>query len=775
MDPGCGPGSLTAAFVEEAISRGCLNSVSGRLYEIDSNLANFAKETLTICEELSASLGVKWNAELLLEDFVIHSALNSGLFNKEEFTHVIANPPYKKISTKSDHRKALRSAYIETVNLFAGFIALAIQKLKKGGELVAIVPRSFCNGPYYLPFRRQILRETSLVHLHIFDSRNWAFSDDEVLQENIILHLIKGEEQEMVTITSSPIADFHYDEESKSTVASDMTRRIVSIEQIVNPDDPQCFFHIAANDRDQRIIDKLSAFNATLMDIGLEVSTGPVIDFRLKNDLRKVLEPNSAPLLYPIHLNEEISWPLESKKPNAIQISERSRPWLWNNSGSFVLTKRFTSKEEKRRIVAAVYDGSLPRELIGFENKLNVFHCNKEGIGNELAIGLSVFLNSSLLDQYYRLFGGHTQVNATDLRSFHYPTEKFLCRVGRRAGTRTLNQQEIDQLLEDEMVNMTGDATNPLSAQNKVGDALSILEQLGMPRPQRNERSALTLLALVNLHPTDEWTELKSPLLGETPIMDWIRDVYGKTYAPNTRETIRRQTLHQFVDGGICLYNPDKPDRPVNSPQACYQIAPDLYKALRTFGSDDWDSYLKKWLEDRQTLIEHYAMMREMKLVPLRLDDGSEIHLSPGEHSQLIHDIVTDFGPRFVPGAEVIYLGDTGAKNDFFKPDRLSELGVTVDRKGKLPDVVLYMESRDWLVLIESVKSHGPVDGKRHNELSTLFSSAKPGLVYVTAFPNRKAMAKYLSEISWETEVWTADAPSHMIHFDGDKFFGPHS
>ena len=775
MDPGCGPGSLTAAFVEEAISRGCLISVSGRLYEIDSNLAKFAEETLSICENLAESLGVKWNSELLVEDFVIHSALNSGLFNKEEFTHVIANPPYKKIKTKSDHRKALRAARIETVNLYAGFIALAIQKLKKGGELVAIVPRSFCNGPYYFNFRRHILRETSLVHLHIFDSRNRAFSDDDVLQENVILHLVKGEEQEMVTITSSPIADFHFDEESKSTVASDMTRRTVSIEQIVKPNDPQYFFHIAANDLDQRIIDKLSAFNATLEDVGLEVSTGPVIDFRLKNDLRKVLEPDSAPLLYPIHLNGKINWPLKSKKPNAIKISKRSRPWLWSNSGSFVLTKRFSSKEEKRRIVATVYDGSLPGKRIGFENKLNVFHKKKEGIESELALGLSVFLNSSLLDQYYRLFGGHTQVNATDLRSIPYPPDEFLRRVGRQVGGKTLNQQEIDQLLEDEMINMTGDATNPLSAQNKVGDALSILEQLGLPRPQRNERSALTLLALVDLHPTEEWTELKSPLIGVTPIMDWIRDVYGKTYAPNTRETIRRQTLHQFVEGGICLYNPDKPDRPVNSPHACYQIAPELYNTLRKFGSNDWESSVEEWLEERQTLIEQYAMKREMKLIPLRLDDGSEIHLSPGEHSQLIYDIVTDFGPRFVPGSEVIYLGDTGAKEEFFKLDRLSELGVTVDRKGKLPDVVLYMESRNWLVLIESVTSHGPVDGKRLKELSTLFSSAKPGLVYVTAFPNRKAMAKFLPEISWETEVWTADAPSHMIHFDGERFLGPHS
>ncbi|BBW34704.1 BsuBI/PstI restriction endonuclease C-terminus [Enterobacter hormaechei] len=175
------------------------------------------------------------------------------------------------------------------------------------------------------------------------------------------------------------------------------------------------------------------------------------------------------------------------------------------------------------------------------------------------------------------------------------------------------------------------------------------------------------------------------------------------------------------------------------------------------------------------TLVEQYAMARKMEMVPLKLNDGTELELSPGAHSQLIKDIIVEFGPRFAPEAEVIYIGDTGAKEDHFRKDRLAELGVSVDRKGKLPDVVLYWQKRNWLLLIESVTSHGPVDGKRHGELAKLFASAKPGLVYVTAFPDRKVMAKYLMELSWETEVWVADAPTHMIHLNGDRFLGPHT
>nr|WP_279624207.1 BsuBI/PstI family type II restriction endonuclease [Aeromonas veronii] len=685
------------------------------------------------------------------------------------------NPPYKKIASSSEHRKRLHLAGIETVNLYAAFVALSVQNLESGGELVAIIPRSFCNGPYYQPFRELILRETSIKHIHIFESRNNAFSDDDVLQENIIIHLIKNKNQSDVTITSSPIADFHIDDDTGSVTASDMTIRTVPFSKIVSASDKQKFIHIAANNRDQEIIDRLNSFSATLEDLNIQVSTGPVVDFRLKEDLRQNIEPGAVPLIYPVHLNNGLNWPKDSKKPNAIMVSEQSKSWLWKHHGHFVIVRRFSSKEEKRRIVATNYDSCLPGELIGFENKLNVFHANKSGIDRDLAFGLTIYLNSTLLDKYYRLFGGHTQVNATDLRNIHYPSINSLRRMGSQVENLDLTQKDIDGILDKELFDMTGEnGTNPLNAQEKIDQAIEILALLGMPRAQQNERSALTLLALLDLSPTGSWQELGRPMIGVTPIMDWARDIYGKEYAPNTRETFRRQTLHQFVDGGLVLYNPDKPDRAVNSPKACYQITPELHAVLCTYNTPIWKKEIENWLKCRKTLAAQYAMVRDMHMIPLRLDDGTEIKLSAGDHSKLIHDIVSEFGPRFVPGSQVIYLGDTGAKEDFFRKERLAELGVKVDRKGKLPDVVLYWPERDWLILIESVTSHGPVDGKRHSELAKLFQDATPGLVYVTAFPDRKTMGKYLADISWETEVWVAEAPTHMIHFNGDRFLGPH-
>ncbi len=308
-----------------------------------------------------------------------------------------------------------------------------------------------------------------------------------------------------------------------------------------------------------------------------------------------------------------------------------------------------------------------------------------------------------------------------------------------------------------------------------IEDAHQILISLGLPRAQQNERSALCLLAILNLTPGKGWAQAENPLIGITPIMDWARDHYQKEYKPNTRESVRRQTMHQFCDAGVACYNPDKPDRPVNSPKAVYQIEPAALILLRTFGTPAWHDNLSAYLSERQTLVAKYAKEREQNCIPVEIAPGKEITLSPGEHSELIRAIIEDFAPRFAPGSVLVYAGDTGDKWGYFDAALLAELGVDVDSHGKMPDVVLHFVEKNWLLLVESVTSHGPVDGKRHAELAKLFAGSKAGLVYVTAFPNRSIMGRYLPEIAWETEVWVADAPSHLIHFNGVRFLGPYS
>ncbi|AXA56687.1 BsuBI/PstI family type II restriction endonuclease [Pseudomonas thivervalensis] len=307
-----------------------------------------------------------------------------------------------------------------------------------------------------------------------------------------------------------------------------------------------------------------------------------------------------------------------------------------------------------------------------------------------------------------------------------------------------------------------------------IKEALQVLVSLGLPRAQHNERSALSLLAILNLTPGKSWRQAANPLIGITPIMDWIRDQYDKDYAPNSRETIRRQTMHQFCDAGLALYNPDLPTRPVNSPKAVYQVEPSALELLKTFGTADWHDALAEYMVERETLVARYAKEREQNMIPVEIALGKQIYLSPGDHSELIRDIVESFAPRFAPGSTLVYAGDTGDKMGYFDAPLLASLGVEVDSHGKMPDVVLHFTQKNWLLLVESVTSHGPVDGKRHAELAKLFKGSTAGLVYVTAFPNRGIMGRYLGEIAWETEVWVADAPSHLIHFNGVRFLGPY-
>lgn len=314
-----------------------------------------------------------------------------------------------------------------------------------------------------------------------------------------------------------------------------------------------------------------------------------------------------------------------------------------------------------------------------------------------------------------------------------------------------------------------------MSGNNKIDDALKVLVELGFPRAQQNERSALCLLALIDLTPDKSWRQADNPLIGITPMMEFSHRHYDAVYKPNTRETFRRQTVHQFVEAGLAVANPDNPSRPVNSPKFVYQIEPAALTLLRAFGSKAWAAKLAAYLSKRQTLAARYAKEREMQRIPVSVKDGMEIQLSPGEHSELIKAVIEKFGPSFVPGGSLVYAGDTGDKWGYFDSALLADLGMTVDSHGKMPDVVIYCSARNWLVLIESVTSHGPVDGKRHEELSRLFASSTAGLVYVTAFPTRALMARYVGEIAWETEVWVAESPSHLIHFNGERFLGPYS
>lgn len=591
LDAGAGVGSLSAALVTELCGReNRPEQIDLTAYEVDESLAVYLADTLQACREECMRTGISFRSELLREDFIAAGVemLRGGLFGPEprRFDCAILNPPYRKIHSESDERRLLREIGVETSNLYTGFLSIVVGLLELGGELVAITPRSFCNGPYFKPFRDLFLTEMALRRIHVFESRTRAFQDDEVLQENLIFHAIKGGSKTHSVLISSSLGP---EDECPSS-------RLVGYQEVVRPDDPDAFIHIVPDDLGQQVADQMTQFTASLGDCGLAVSTGRVVDFRAKNFLRTEPGSDTVPLIYPQNLrNGFVEWPVPGRKPTAL-VHARDTQELMVPPGVYVLVKRFSAKEERRRVVAALYDPSrvAPGE-VGFENHLNYYHCNGRGLDYNLAKGLTAFLNSTLLDEYFRQFNGHTQVNATDLRSLRYPSTEQLEALGAQIGEAFPSQDELDRLIEEELLRMPEDLEipNPVEAKKKIEQALEVLRNLGFPRQQQNGRSALTLLALLDLKPETPWAEAANPLRGVTQMMKFFEDVYGKRYAPNSRETVRRQTVHQFMEAGLTVANPDQPSRPTNSGNTVYQVGESALALLRSYGVEGWQHALR--------------------------------------------------------------------------------------------------------------------------------------------------------------------------------------
>lgn len=308
----------------------------------------------------------------------------------------------------------------------------------------------------------------------------------------------------------------------------------------------------------------------------------------------------------------------------------------------------------------------------------------------------------------------------------------------------------------------------------KVEEAQEILKALGLPPAQRNEMSALTLLALCQLGPDDAWIAARRASLTVTKgIMAFVERHYGRAYAPNTRETFRRQVLHQLVQAAIVDYNPDDPTLATNSPRAHYALTDAALAVAHAYGGGQWPAALDEFRNQHGALLELYLRRRAGRLVPLRLPGDRVLGLSPGRHNELQAAIVEQFVPRFVPGARLLYLGDTANKTAFIDEQALSALGLRLTEHDKLPDVLLYDDQRQWLVLVEAVTSHGPMSPKRVVELEHMFSPSPAGRIFMSAFPTFTEFRKHLNSIAWETEVWIAEIPDHLIHYNGDKFLSP--
>ncbi|MCL2803319.1 MAG: Eco57I restriction-modification methylase domain-containing protein [Micrococcales bacterium] len=437
LDPGAGSGILTAAVVDRVCRERYGGKVEVTAVECDQSLLPALQRTAEMCEQWGLDHHTKVTVKVVCGDVVL---LQTGLDAELglDFDLVVMNPPYKKLGSSSWQRKALEPLGWESPNLYSAFLALGVDSMRDGGQLVAITPRSFFNGPYFSQFRKRLLRQVTFNRLHTYESRSTVFADTGVLQENVAFSATKGGLHGDVVITSS---HGHIDE---------ITSRVITYGELVLPDDPEEFIRITTDDADDDAVHRFASLPASLLALDLKVSTGKVVDFRARDNLHDSPQPGSLPLVYPGNLrNGQVEWPRQIGKAQAFcLLGDHDRKALLPY-GYYVLVKRFSSKEERRRVVAAIWDPTrYQAKEVAFENHLNVFHAGGVGLDRELAWGLCLWLNSSVVDRYFRTFSGHTQVNATDLRSLSYPDEATLRRLGRTVDFLPA-QDDLDQLIED--------------------------------------------------------------------------------------------------------------------------------------------------------------------------------------------------------------------------------------------------------------------------------------------------------------------------------------
>ena len=484
LDAGSGNGMLTAAAVAAILAgEHRPKEIVANAWEIDAELTAELDHTLTHCQQACAAEGVRFVGDIRRSDFIGDAcrAIQSNLFSEDllRFDLAILNPPYRKLSSASVERARLSSIGIETSNLYAAFLWLSMNLLDEGGQMIAITPRSYMNGSYFKPFRAALLREMRFDRIHVYETRDTAFGGDDVLQENAIISARKSGEQGPITITTSEGPD---DEGFSSST--------LSLSQFVRPDDPDRVMHVVADDHDAQIGQQMRSLPATLEELGVSVSTGRIVDFRARERLQERASSGNVPMIFPRHLRDGfVSWPLPAKgKADAIVPRAADDPDLLP-SGWYVIVKRFSAKEEKRRIVAALLDPSqITAERIGFDNKLNVLHRSGGGLPEAIAKGLAIFLNSTVVNSYFRQFSGHTQVNAADLRSLHFPDEVTLKRLGQGVNGRMPGEDVINQIIQEEVPAMAK-GIRAVAAKRRVEAAVGVVGGRNKNKKKQNKET----------------------------------------------------------------------------------------------------------------------------------------------------------------------------------------------------------------------------------------------------------------------------------------------
>lgn len=303
---------------------------------------------------------------------------------------------------------------------------------------------------------------------------------------------------------------------------------------------------------------------------------------------------------------------------------------------------------------------------------------------------------------------------------------------------------------------------------DKISETREFLKNIGIPKQQQADICCYVILAMAGIKPEMPWNEATNEWIRIHDIIQFANTYYGTSYAENSRETFRKQALHRFRTAALVEDN----GKATNSPNYRYRLTDETLQLIRNLDTNEWNKHLKLFLTYHEKLVDIYASKKKMTMMPVKIN-GDDFSFSAGKHNELQKAIIEDFAPRFAPNAECLYVGDTIEKDLVKNVEKLSELGFEITLHDKMPDVVLYREDKNWIYFVESVTSVGPMDPKRILEIEELTKNVSAGKIYVTAFLDFKTYKKFAEELAWETEVWIAEMPEHMIHLNGDRFMGP--
>ncbi len=302
----------------------------------------------------------------------------------------------------------------------------------------------------------------------------------------------------------------------------------------------------------------------------------------------------------------------------------------------------------------------------------------------------------------------------------------------------------------------------------KIEETRKFLQTIGMPKSQQADICCYVILAMAGIKPDMLWSEATNEWIRIHDIIQFVNTFYDMSYAENSRETFRKQALHRFRTAALIEDN----GKATNSPNYRYRLTEETVQILRTMETPVWKEAVNRFLCYHEKLIDIYASKKRMTMMPVNIN-GENLKFSTGKHNELQKAIIEEFAPRFAPNSECLYVGDTIEKDLVKNVEKLKELGFEITLHDKMPDVVLYREDKNWIYFVESVTSVGPMDPKRILEITEMTKNVTAGKIFVTAFLDFKTYKKFAEELAWETEVWIAEMPEHMIHLNGDRFMGP--